>query len=62
MKKLAIVFLLSVFMLPARGSDSVSGFPRVILPGDFADPTIVRDGADYYMTHSAFSYAPGFLV
>lgn len=37
-------------------------FPKVIIPGDYADPTILRDGKDYYMTHSPFYYAPGFLI
>lgn len=37
-------------------------FPMVIFPGDYPDPTILRDGKDYYMTHSSFSYSPGFLI
>ena len=37
-------------------------FPKVILSGDYPDPTILRDGEDYYMTHSPFYYKPGFLV
>ena len=37
-------------------------YPKAILPGDYPDPTIVRDGKDYYMTHSPFYYAPGFLI
>lgn len=37
-------------------------YPKAILPGDYPDPTIVRDGDDYYMTHSPFYYAPGFLI
>lgn len=37
-------------------------YPKVILRGDYADPTILRDGKDFYMTHSAFVYAPGFLI
>jgi len=36
--------------------------PRVILRGDYPDPSILRDGSDYYMTHSPFFYAPGFLI
>lgn len=40
----------------------VRGEPKAILRGDYADPTILRDGADYYMTHSAFVYKPGFLI
>ena len=37
-------------------------FPKVILRGDYPDPTIMREGKDYYMTHSPFFYAPGFLI
>lgn len=37
-------------------------YPQVILKGDYADPTILRDGNDYYITHSAFVYSPGFLI
>lgn len=37
-------------------------FPKVILKGDYPDPTILRDGTDYYMTHSPFYYMPGFLI
>ncbi len=33
-----------------------------ILPGDYADPSILRDGDDYYMTHSSFEYYPGLLI
>lgn len=37
-------------------------YPKAILPGDYPDPSIMRDGEDYYMTHSPFYYAPGFLI
>ena len=30
----------------------------LLLPGDYPDPSIVRDGDDYYMTHSPFCYMP----
>ncbi len=33
-----------------------------LLGGDYPDPTVVRDGEDYYMTHSAFDYQPGLTV
>ncbi|PTQ96700.1 beta-xylosidase [Mucilaginibacter yixingensis] len=33
-----------------------------ILGGDYPDPSIMRDGKDYYMTHSAFDYLPGLTV
>lgn len=63
MRKLfTVIVMLCAALTAVRGEGSIGGFPRAILPGDFADPTIVRDGEDYYMTHSAFSYAPGFLI
>jgi len=37
-------------------------WPRAILRGDYPDPSILRDGSDYYMTHSPFYYTPGFLI
>jgi beta-xylosidase len=44
------------------GAVHAPGYPKVIMPGDYPDPTIIRDGRDYYMTHSAFEYTPGFLI
>ena len=37
-------------------------YPKVILKGDYPDPSVIRDGKDYYMTHSPFYYSPGFLI
>lgn len=37
-------------------------FINPILGGDYPDPTILREGDDYYMTHSAFDYQPGLVV
>lgn len=37
-------------------------FTNPILGGDYPDPSIMRDGKDYYMTHSAFDYLPGLTV
>ena len=36
--------------------------PRLMLAGDYPDPSIIRDGKDFYMTHSSFYYAPGLLI
>lgn len=35
---------------------------QIVFPGDYPDPSIVRDGKDFYMTHSSFTYYPGLLV
>lgn len=37
-------------------------FLNPILSGDRPDPTILRDGADFYMTHSSFDAYPGLLI
>ena len=34
----------------------------VLMPGDYADPSVLKDGEDYYLTHSPFHYQPGFLI
>ena len=33
-----------------------------IVPGDHPDPTILKDGADYYMTFSSFQSYPGAVI
>jgi len=33
-----------------------------ILSGDRPDPTVLKDGDDYYMTHSSFEACPGLLI
>lgn len=60
MKKCFLLLLcLTAFISVSRAAN---GYPRVIIRGDYADPTILRDGNDFYMTHSAFVYSPGFLI
>ena len=59
MKKLLLTVLCTVALyLQALAQD----FPRCILAGDYADPSIMREGKDFYMTHSMFNYNPGFLI
>ncbi|MDI9544678.1 MAG: family 43 glycosylhydrolase [Bacteroidota bacterium] len=74
MKKL--VFLIAVSLLfacnqadkskrdfgTAQGDLGNGYFLNPILGGDYPDPTIMRDGKDYYMTHSSFDYVPGLVV
>ncbi len=33
-----------------------------VLAGDYPDPSVLKDGEDYYMTHSSFDSAPGLLI
>jgi beta-xylosidase len=58
---LVAVLLPSLASLPAAVTPG-GGRPTVILRGDYPDPSILRDGDDYYLTHSPFLYAPGFLI
>ncbi|MBC7416989.1 MAG: family 43 glycosylhydrolase, partial [Pedobacter sp.] len=37
-------------------------FENPILRGNYADPSVVRDGNSYYMTHSSFDNIPGLLI
>lgn len=58
MKKSVMMFMLLAFCLCLQAQS----YPQVILPGNYADPSIMRDGEDYYMTHSPFYDKPGFLI
>ena len=33
-----------------------------VLAGDFPDPSVLKDGEDYYLTYSSFDAAPGLLI
>ena len=37
-------------------------YSNPIFAGDYPDPSILRDGDDYYMVHSSFEYYPGLLL
>lgn len=67
----AFEFLTAAALLPVIGLLLVTGCKRheqaapikvCIFPGDYPDPTIMRDGKDFYMTHSNFTYYPGLLI
>ena len=48
--------------ISAQSSGTHATFMNPILGGDYPDPTIMREGNDYYMTHSCFDYQPGLVV
>jgi len=37
-------------------------YTNPIFGGDYPDPSILRDGNDYYVVHSSFEYYPGLLI
>jgi beta-xylosidase len=46
-----------------RKADLGNGkFLNPIIAGDHPDPSIMKDGADYYMTHSSFESVPGLVI
>jgi beta-xylosidase len=47
---------------PAAGGASKAMFKNPLFAGDYPDPTILRVGGDFYMTHTSYSYAPGLVV
>lgn len=59
MFKLKQILMLSLFLLFCV--DTMSQ-PRALLRGDYPDPSIMRDGKDFYMTHSSCDYSPGILI
>lgn len=58
MKRFSSTLLMIMFGLIIYAQN----YPMAILKGDYPDPSILRDGRDYYMTHSPFYYSPGFLI
>jgi xylan 1,4-beta-xylosidase len=50
--------------LPAqRKADLGDGtFLNPVLAGDYPDPSVLKEGRDYYMVHSSFESTPGLLV
>ncbi|GAA6766719.1 hypothetical protein AAFH68_26620 [Flavobacterium sp. CGRL1] len=66
MKK--VTFLLINFIsivISAQQQKAVTGeefYQNPIFAGDYADPSITRDGEDYYIVHSSFNYYPGLLI
>ncbi len=45
-----------------QGRAASATFQNPLFAGDYPDPTILRVGGDFYMTHTSYSYAPGLVV
>ena len=54
----AVLFL----QLPVFSQNNSKTFQNPVLGGDYPDPSVIRVGKDYYMTHSSFTYYPGLIV
>jgi xylan 1,4-beta-xylosidase len=69
MNKFIITIFLIQFSICATAQYQVAQNPKTpgfytnpIFAGDYPDPSILRDGDNYYMVHSSFEYYPGLLI
>ena len=60
--QLATRMFFTVIGLVVELSSMGQTYVNPVLGGDHPDPTVVRVGADYYMTHSSFEYLPGLTI
>lgn len=62
MRTRLLPLLAAAILLAACTPKAAPRLKTVIFPGDYPDPTILRDGNDFYMTHSSFTYFPALLI
>jgi len=69
MKKIIITILLIQLTYFAKAQYQIQAsekgtgfFMNPIFAGDYPDPSILRDGGNYYIVHSSFEYYPGLLI
>lgn len=63
MKKIITILAAALFIVSCYGQKADNGtYTNPVLGGDYPDPSVMRDGKDYYMTHSSFDYNPGLVV
>ncbi|WPU98424.1 family 43 glycosylhydrolase [Mucilaginibacter sp. cycad4] len=58
----ALAFAAITVNAQKKGDQGNGTYLNPVMSGDFPDPSIMRDGKDYYMVHSAFDYLPGLTV
>ena len=56
------LLILAALVALAGCAPKAAPIKTCIFPGDYPDPSILRDGKDFYMTHSSFTYFPALLV
>ena len=62
MKTHTLLTALAAIAVLASCAPKAAPLKTCIFPGDYPDPSIVRDGNDFYITHSSFTYFPALLV
>ena len=53
---IGLACLLFAAACSSESNNPYGTYVNPVLAGDYPDPSIVRDGEDYYMTHSSFDY------
>src|SRR3970040_602926 len=66
MKKILVLSLLYLSLgISAQQQatpNSNTTYQNPIFSGDYPDPSIIRDGENFYIVHSSFNYYPGLLI
>jgi xylan 1,4-beta-xylosidase len=69
MKKIIITAILAPLFFLANAQSQINTVKKTegyylnpVFAGDYPDPSILRDGSDYYIVHSSFEYYPGLLI
>lgn len=69
MKRILLLFLMSQILIFVNAQYQVNPNPKgnnyylnPIFAGDYPDPSILREGEDFYIVHSSFEYYPGLLI
>ena len=63
MKAKTLLIMTAAILLSAACKQAPQKLVKTcIFPGDYPDPSILRDGNDFYITHSSFTYFPALLI
>ena len=67
MRKITQLFLLLFVSCQLMAQQPFNNPPKgaylnPVFSGDYADPSILRDGKDFYIVHSSFEYYPGLQI
>jgi xylan 1,4-beta-xylosidase len=57
---IALALLAALALLPASGALSEAPYNNPVIAGDFADPSVVRVGSEYFASASSGEWAPSF--
>ena len=60
---LSIVFVFAAASFAALPlASQAESWPKAIFPGEYPDPSIIRDGRDFYLTYSSLYSRPGLII